>query len=147
MGSRSPTARKFRSTTILRVAVMGAALLFCSVLATIPPSEAPLLFTAALVLAGVSVAGVAEAWLSCVEVGPEVITVRGLLSRKQYARSDVEGVNWEKGAGVSLRLSGGGWAKLPDLGHSSQAVAGAVRAWLAKSVSELRAVEQPGAPD
>jgi hypothetical protein len=39
-------------------------------------------------------------------------------------------VQWSKGSPVSLRLNDAVWAHLPNTGHSSQKIAGAIRAWL-----------------
>jgi hypothetical protein len=108
---------------------MGAAILCAVVMAGIQKERALLLASAA-VCAAIGVAAVAESWLACIELLPEAVAVRTLLGRRRYERGIVQDVTWEKGSGVALRLTTGGWAKLPYLGHSNQAVAGAVRAWL-----------------
>lgn len=53
-----------------------------------------------------------------------------LIGQRTYSRAQVVEARWEAGSPVSLKLVDGTWAKLPDLGHSSSTVAGAIRAWL-----------------
>jgi hypothetical protein len=44
--------------------------------------------------------------------------------------ADISSVSWEKGGGVFLKLTAGGFAKLPELGYNSQGLTNTVRAWL-----------------
>jgi len=75
--------------------------------------------------------------VGCLELGRSRIVLsrdalesRSALSRRRYTVADVESITWESGCGVSVKLSKGGWAKLPDLGYDSQGLANTLRAWL-----------------
>jgi len=63
---------------------------------------------------------------SSLESGP-------LWSRRRYAAADVASVTWARGVGVSLKLTNGGWAKLPDMGYDAQGLTNTLRAWLKHS--------------
>jgi hypothetical protein len=82
---------------------------------------------------GVAVLGL----VGCVEVAsarlmltPEALEIRWLWSRRRYTRDQIQAVKWEWGAPVALQLTSGGWAKLPEIGLSSQGLANTLRAWL-----------------
>lgn len=55
---------------------------------------------------------------------------RTIFRKTAIARSDFVKVTWEAGCGVSLLLTDGTWAKVPDLGQNSQGLTNSIRAWL-----------------
>jgi len=71
-----------------------------------------------------------EILFSKIEVRPDGILIVSLSGRRFIARRDIESVTWEKGCGVSVRLRGGKWVRLPDLGHDARYVANSIREWL-----------------
>jgi hypothetical protein len=71
-----------------------------------------------------------EVLFSKIEVRPDGLLIVSLSGRRFIARRDIESVTWEKGCGVSVRLRGGKWVRLPDLGHDARDVANSIREWL-----------------
>lgn len=55
--------------------------------------------------------------------------------RRFIPRTEIESVTWAKGSGVSLRLTDGTWAHLPELGYGSLALTNTIRAWLKRTAS------------
>jgi hypothetical protein len=74
--------------------------------------------------------GVLEVATNRVVLHDDALECGAIWSRRRYAVTDIESVTWEKGAGVVLKLSDGGWGKLPELGYNAQGLANTVRAWL-----------------
>jgi len=58
------------------------------------------------------------------------IRFRGSFRKTVIPKNEIVRVTWEAGCGVSLLLSDGAWAKLPDLGENSQGLTNSLRAWL-----------------
>jgi len=77
-----------------------------------------------------SIAALAETLISRIELRADGIMIVSLLARRFIARGDIESATWEKGCGVSLRLTGGTWARLPDLGLDSRDVVKCIHQWL-----------------
>lgn len=86
-----------------------------------------LAFAGLSLLGGVALAEVASTRIVLSETTLEAGSV---LSRHRYPVADIASVTWQGGAGVAVKLSSGGWAKLPDLGYNSQGLANTLRAWL-----------------
>jgi hypothetical protein len=78
----------------------------------------------------VCVAGLVEALRARIELRDDEIRVVRLVGHKSYRRGHVVDARWEKGCPLSLKLSDGTWAALPETGHATTKVAGAIRAWL-----------------
>jgi hypothetical protein len=58
-----------------------------------------------------------------------LVAVSNFQSRR-IPRADIAKVTWEKGAGVSLKLTNGQWFHVPDLGGGSESLTNSIRAWL-----------------
>ena len=82
------------------------------------------------------VAGVAEVATSRVVLGDDALECGAVWSRRRYPVGDIDSVSWEKGGGVFLKLKGGGFAQLPELGYNSQGLTNTVRAWLKRRRAE-----------
>ena len=128
--SKRPDLRVFRSRGWLLVGPILMTLVCGAIAVATSAADRPVRFWVAAALAAFGLAGIVEWRLAFVAVGPDELIIRELLRTRRYARPAVADVSWAKGVGVSLRLSNGAVASVPDLGHSSSAVAGAVRAWL-----------------
>jgi len=63
-------------------------------------------------------------------LGIAFVTAVAFFVRRNYPREAITSVTWAKGSPVSLQLNGTTWAHLPNTGHSSQKIVGAIRAWL-----------------
>ena len=74
--------------------------------------------------------GIVETLVSRVELRDDHIKVVALFTRRVYARNEVTSVTWAKGSPVSLQLNGTTWVHLPNTGHASTKIAGAIRAWM-----------------
>jgi hypothetical protein len=73
---------------------------------------------------------IVETLMTRVELHDGHIATASLFARRTYPRSEITSVTWAKGSPVSLQLTGTKWVHLPNTGHSSPKVAGAIRAWL-----------------
>jgi hypothetical protein len=49
------------------------------------------------------------------------------------ARAELESVTWEKGCGASIKLRGGRWVRLPNIGRDPQGLTNTIRAWLKRT--------------
>jgi hypothetical protein len=76
------------------------------------------------------VAGVVESFSMYIVLEEEQIRFRETFRKTAIPKGDIVRVTWEAGCGVSLLLSDGTWAKLPDLGHNSQGLTNSIRSWL-----------------
>ena len=76
------------------------------------------------------VAGVIESFTMYILLDEKEIRFRETFRKTAIPKSDIVRVTWEAGCGVSLLLSDGTWAKVPDLGHNSQGMTNSIRSWL-----------------
>jgi hypothetical protein len=76
------------------------------------------------------IAGIVESFSMYIRLDETEIRFREIFRNTAIPRSDIVRVTWEAGCGVSLLLSDGTWAKLPDLGHNSQGLTNSIRSWL-----------------
>lgn len=76
------------------------------------------------------IAGIVESFSMYIRLDETEIRFREIFGNTAIPRSDIVRVTWEAGCGVSLLLSDGSWAKVPDLGHNSQGLTNSIRAWL-----------------
>ena len=90
----------------------------------------------ALALAGLL--GFIELGTTRVTMSDDSIEMGSMWKRRRLNRADIRRVTWEKGAGVAIELSSGGWVKLPDLGFNAQGLTNTIRAWLARDASGRR---------
>ena len=81
-------------------------------------------------LSVVGVLGLLELAVSRIVLRDDILETRNLFLRRRYQASTIRSVKWEAGAGVSVELVQGGWAKLPELGYNSQSLTNTLRAWL-----------------
>lgn len=91
--------------------------------------------------------GVAELATTRIVLSEHGLETGSMWSRRRYSAGDIVSVTWESGSGVSVKLSTGGWAKVPELGYNSQGLANTLRAWLKRSKTgegEGRAAQQGG---
>jgi hypothetical protein len=132
MSRRPPRRDVFRSTGALRWIVALVTMIFVAGLTFSYVNDGPRSwpFVGFLALTLLGVLGIVETWVSRVELHDDHIRVVMLFKRRQYARGDVTSVTWAKGSPVSIQLNGTRWVDLPNMGHASTKVAGAVRAWL-----------------
>lgn len=77
-----------------------------------------------------TVAGVVESFTMYILLEDKQISFRETFRKTAIPKSDIVKVTWEAGCGVSLLLSDGTWAKVPDLGHNSQGLTNSIRSWL-----------------
>jgi hypothetical protein len=127
---RQPRRDVFRTTATLRWVIVGVTMLFVAFLGISFVSGAPTLFYGFVALTVFGVLGIIETILTRVELHDNHIVAIGLFTRRTYPRDQITSVSWAKGSPVSLKLNGTTWAHLPNTGHSSQKVVGAIRAWL-----------------
>ncbi len=78
----------------------------------------------------IGVAGVVETYRMYIVLADTEIRYRETFRTTAIPKDDIVKVTWEAGCGVSLLLSDGTWAKLPDLGHNSQGLTNSIRSWL-----------------
>jgi hypothetical protein len=132
--TRHPRRDVFRYTTVFRGIVVAGALIcawgFVSEYAAEPGKRRPLILYGFAGLVTLSLVALAEAFRRRIELRADEIRVVELVGHKSYHRSVVASARWAKGCPVSLELRDGTWARLPDTGHASTKVAGAIRAWL-----------------
>ncbi len=76
------------------------------------------------------VAGVVESFSMYIFLDETEIRFRETFRKTAIPKSDIVRVTWEAGCGVSLLLSDGTWARVPDLGHNSQGLTNSIRSWL-----------------
>jgi len=81
------------------------------------------------ILAVLMVAGFTDALMTRVELNPEGLVRVANFRRRFIPRAQIDGVTWEGGTGVSIRLTDGSYVRLPDVGNS-QARANSIRAWV-----------------
>jgi hypothetical protein len=130
MSRREPRRDVFRTTAGLRWVVVGATLMFVVMLGISFVTGPPTLFYGFVALTVFGVLGIIETILTRVELHDNHIVAVAFFTRRMYPRDEITSVTWAKGSPVSLQINGMTWAHLPNTGHSSQKVVGAIRAWL-----------------
>jgi hypothetical protein len=118
----------FRSLVVVALVIALVGLIFAPPI--VPENRRTATFYAFLVIAIVSALGVVQVLRGRIELRDREIRVVGLVGHRDYARDRIVDVGWAKGSPVVLRFDDGTRAALPDTGHSSTRVAGAIRAWL-----------------
>jgi hypothetical protein len=131
MGQRHRRRDVFRYTAIVRGAVLVAFVVFLAgFVSTYRSPSRGLAFYSFLILSILGLVAVASAFRSRLELRDDDIHVVQLLGHHTYTRTRVVDAQWEAGCPVSLTFVDGTSTALPDLGHSSAKIAGAIRAWL-----------------
>jgi hypothetical protein len=83
-----------------------------------------------VVMSVLAIGGVLELATSRIVLAADGLEAGSIWSRRRHAVADIESVTWASGSGVSVKLSNGGWAKMPELGYNAQGLANTLRAWL-----------------
>jgi hypothetical protein len=83
----------------------------------------------------IALLGLAETLTVQVALEADSVFISTGWRRRRIARNLVEGVTWEAGAGVALRMADGTWVNLPSTGHNSQGMTNSIRAWLRRTAS------------
>ena len=130
MSRRQPRRDVFRTTATLRWLIVGVTMLFAALLGIAFVTGPPTLFYGFVALTVFGVLGIVETLVTRVELHDDHIVAVAFFTRRMYPRHEVTSVTWAKGSPVSLQIKGTTWAHLPNTGHSSQKVVGAIRAWL-----------------
>jgi hypothetical protein len=134
MASRPPRRDVFRYKPLLRLLVLlGAAVCTAGLVSQYlaPPTQrSGFRLYGLLALSLFFALGAVQTFRERIELRDHEILVVGLAGRRRYPRALVLSAKWEKGCPVALKLRDGTWATLPDTGHASTRVAGAIRAWL-----------------
>jgi hypothetical protein len=132
--TRLPRRDVFAYTPLLRGVILGGTLIcasgFVSQYQAEPTTRRVFTFYVFGGLLLLCLAALAQVFRGRIELRADEIRVVELIGHKSYHRSVVAAARWEKGCPVSLRLTDGTWASLPDTGHANTRVAGAIRAWL-----------------
>jgi hypothetical protein len=84
----------------------------------------------AAALIPVSLAGLADAMTSRIELRQERLVVVRNLRKREYSRDAFTSVSWGKGVPVSLQFAKGGWLHLPEIVSSGLGLANTLRAWV-----------------
>jgi hypothetical protein len=95
------------------------------------------LVSSALALCGaIGLLGFAEALLTRIVLERDVLVFRTLRNTRRFDRDQIVQVRWEKGCGISIRLTDQTWVEVPNLGYSNPALANEIRRWLRRADSE-----------
>jgi len=134
MGRRAPRRDVFRYTSLLR-SLVGLSLLIGLAglgyeIRKSPDERSRFNLFGFLGFSALSTVGVCGTLRGRIELREREVRVVELVGHRSYPRDRVIDVSFAKGCPVSLKLNDGSWVNLPDTGHSSRKVAGAVRAWL-----------------
>jgi hypothetical protein len=133
MSRRPPRRDVFRTTRTLRVLTVIVTLMFAAGLVFAFVSGRTVMIYAFLGLTVMGVLGIVETLVSRVELHDDHILTVALFVRRTHPRSQVTSVSWAKGSPVSIQLNGTTWANLPNTGHASTKITGAIRAWMNES--------------
>src|SRR5262245_949937 len=136
MTRRAPRRDVFRTTATLRWIIVGVTLLFVALLGISFVTGPAMLFYGFVALTVFGVLGIVETILTRIELHDDHIVAVALFTQRTYPRDQITSVSWAKGSPVSLQLNGTTWAHLPNTGHFSQKVVGAIRAWLNEGRTE-----------
>ena len=71
-----------------------------------------------------------ECYTSYIELEEGAICFRSKFATRRLSKTAIEKVTWEKGTGVSVRLTDGNWVQMPELFQNSQGLSNSMRAWL-----------------
>jgi hypothetical protein len=114
--------------------IVGVALLFI-IGATFTYSQFGWTFTSVTfaIMSGAGIGGIVEVATSRILLSADSLETGSIWSRRRYAVADIESVTWASGSGVSVKLSNGRWAKMPELGYNAQGLANTLRTWLKRS--------------
>ena len=82
------------------------------------------------VLTAFAVAVLAHTLTTRVAIQADGLLIVANFRRRLLRRTAIETVECERGSGVSVRLVGGAWVKLPETGHSNDIRTDAIMAWL-----------------
>lgn len=80
-----------------------------------------------LLLVG-GILAVYEVFSTRIVLSDSSMDIVGLLGKRSFERSRISTIKID--GGVFIKIEGGGWVKLPDLGRNSLSVSNTVRAWL-----------------
>jgi len=127
---RKPRRDVFCTTATLRWLIVGVTMLFAALLGIAFVTGPPTLFYGFVALTVFGVLGIIETIVTRIELHDDHIAAVAFFVRRTYPRPAITSVTWAKGSPVSLQLNGTTWAHLPNTGHSSQQVVGAIRAWM-----------------
>lgn len=130
MTRRQPRRDVFRTTAALRFVIVGVTMLFVALTAIAFAVGRPTVFYGFVALSVFGVLGIVETIVTRVELHDDHIVAVAFFTRRTYPRDEITSVTWAKGSPVSLQIKGTSWAHLPNMGHSSQKIVGAIRAWL-----------------
>jgi hypothetical protein len=128
--SRKPRRDVFRTTAGLRWVIVGVTMLFVALLGISFVTGPPTLFYGFVAMTVFGVLGIVETIVTRVELHDDRIVAVAFFTRRTFSRDEITSVTWAKGSPVSLQINGTTWAHLPNTGHSSQKIVGAIRAWL-----------------
>jgi hypothetical protein len=81
-------------------------------------------------LAAFGVLGIVEALTARLLLADDALHVTKFWTRRSYPRATIRQATYARGCPVTLELSNGQWAMLPDLGHNTQGITNSIRAWL-----------------
>jgi hypothetical protein len=98
--------------------------------------------TVLAIMSALGIGGVLELATSRIVLSASGLEAGSIWSRRRYAVADVESVTWAAGSGVSVKLSNGGWARMPELGYNAQGLSNTLRAWLKRN-RVTRELESP----
>ena len=84
----------------------------------------------AAALVPVSLAGLADAMTSRIELHEERLVVVRNLRKREYPRHAFASVSWGKGVPVTLQFAEGGSLHLPEIVSSGLGLANTLRAWI-----------------
>lgn len=82
------------------------------------------------VLSIASIIGTGAVFTDGIDLEPHKLVIRKNFRRTEIEQSVIDEAKWEKGSGVSLRLSDGRWVKMPEVGRNSQSLCNSLRAWI-----------------
>jgi hypothetical protein len=127
---RQPRRDVFRTTAALRWIIVLVTMLFVAGLVAAFVSGPPTLFYGFVAMTVFGLLAIVETLVTRVELHDDHIAAVAFFQRRTYPRDEITSVTWAKGSPVSLQLNGTTWVHLPNTGHSSPKVVGAIRAWL-----------------
>jgi hypothetical protein len=123
--------RIFRSAPWLIGAVVAADMLFvCGAVFSYHSQGLSRMTMLYFGLAAFGALGIVEALTARLLLADDALHVTKFWTRRSYPRATIRQATYAKGCPVTLELSNGQWAKLPDLGHNTQGITNSIRAWL-----------------